>query len=213
LIPLQNEEKGVIEALILENQEILSSQARKFAHSNPTHIADYNDYYQEACVILMKVWRNYDRKKGNWQNYLITSLINELSKFSSQCNSSLSVNSNAVQLSVKIFSLESEGFTKTEIIKKLGISNKRFHEVKSILTREVLADSAHTNKYKAKEVIEEIKSSLDGEDLIIFNLCLEDATIMQISKQLNYSHETARRRLHSLFDKIRTMFNDERSIN
>jgi DNA-directed RNA polymerase specialized sigma subunit len=70
-MPLTQTEQNKLTKLIYDNRDILESNARRFATSNPQNIADFDDYFQEACLILWEVSKQYDPAKGSWPNYLL----------------------------------------------------------------------------------------------------------------------------------------------
>ena len=188
--------------LIGENHDVIVGVAQKFARANPKNIGDFYDYYQEACLVLLPAHKGYDPSKGQWSTYLNTVLNNQLSKFSLLWNSPLSVNTNAVKLCMRIYHLESVGKDKEEILAELDITNDRYLEVRNLLRRECLSASKPENNQNM-ERIKEIRASLEGEELKIFELCLQEMTVMAMSQIMGYGHETMRRKVKRLLNKIR----------
>lgn len=199
---LTETERDQFEQLIRDNHHTLVAVAQRYAKANPRNIGDFYDYYQEACLVLLPAVKGYDPTKGQWSTYLNTVLNNQLSKFSLLWNSPLSVNTNAVKLCMRIYHLESVGKSKEEILSELDISNDRYLEVRNLLKREGLSESTAINT-KNLELLKEIRNSLKGEPLQIFEFCLQEMSIMAMSQRLGYTHETMRRKVKKLLNKIR----------
>lgn len=208
--PLETSEREKIDKIIFNNKDVLLNIAKRFALSNPKNIADLHDYYQEACLALIEAWRNYNPEIGPWANYFTTCVYNELSRCASVWNSPLSVNQNVVRLAIEIFRLESEGVLRDEILTQLKITNKRYLEAKSILSRGILYDDFVTENKTDLYLLKEIREGLSEENQQIFDMCLEEMSIAAMAQRLGWSAEWMRVKVHKMFDVIRKRYDKQR---
>ncbi len=199
----------MLDKLVTDNMGILYNHAKYFAAINPKHLADTEDFFQEACIVLLTNYKNYDPSQGSWANYLNHIIFNGLANFSTQINSNLSISVAAAKLSYKIYSLEQKGYSENEILELLNISKKKYLEVKNILTRgdlqyKISNEAAPFLCQEINEIRELLKTD---EDKQIYDLMLRSFTSEEIAAEFGHERKWALVRISKLTQQIKDLIN------
>lgn len=192
--------------IIKDNHDLILKQAQSFKKYNPYIIADLDDYYQEAVIATMMAYMKYDPTKGPWENYVTTVIKNALIKVTTENNSQLSTNNDALKLCTKIYELENQNKEIDQICEELSISRDRYFEVKSLLTKDVLSENV---VYKHEPVLDflDLEEKLGKTEKILFSLYSEEYTVSEIAEHMNWSYEWTRLNVQKLLEKIKNIYN------
>lgn len=204
---LTDQQRDYLSDFLKDKYSLIFKQAQYFAKKNHNMIIDIDDLYQEACITILTSFSEFDPKKGTIDSFIRKSIRNALINYANKNNSPLSVNKEVVKLSTSIFQLEKLDLNPQEVISTLHITNERYNEVRSILTREVLNE---TIKFKDNPIItiNEIKSTLDGSSLKLFLAYEAGHDLKEIATKMGWSYEWTRIKLNRLFKKLKDIYAD-----
>lgn len=145
--------------------------------------------------------KNYDEKQGAILPYLLSSISHALSKYAYKNNSPLKVTPEIVKISTQIFSHKQKGLSKEEICQTLNISEDKYLESETILTRGILFDNHMDFK-----ILDNLEMDLDviltPKEYEVFNLYRTGMNTKEVAKSIDKSEEIVRRTLNSAVSKI-----------
>jgi len=192
------------EKLINEN-DLLIKKIVSFLYkkSNLSQI-DFDDLYQEACIALLIAYKNFDTRKGNWEQYLATIIRNRLIKYIIFERRNISAPLGAITISQNIYTLEKEGKTKEEILSLLCISSQRYYECKPLIKRELFSQNA--KKIENYDKIGDIMSILDNEGQDLFLMYLDGKSVKSMADYMKWKPGYTRNKLKETLLKIKTKY-------
>lgn len=188
--------------LIKKHHKMLVTQAAYFYKLNLKTILDFEDYYQEACLSLLRATKTFNPQKGSEEKYFRTCISNDLVLLACINASHINVPPAGIKLATKIFSLAQKGLNRDEIIKELRITKKDYYNLYNVMTRSVI----HENLTGKINSLINVKECLNKEEEKILNLLLSDYSIKDISIKLNMNYMNTYNMIKRLFNKIKENF-------
>lgn len=184
--------------LIKKHHEMIKTQAAYFYKLNLKTILDFEDYYQEACLSVLRAEKTFNPKKGQEAQYFRTCISNDLTLLACINASHINVPPRGIKIASQIFSLDQKGYESEDIIKKLNISKKDYFNFKDVMNRAVL----HGNLSKKINTIK-IQDCLNDYDIKLFELLLKDASVKEIAKEFKITYNKAYITVKKLLNKIK----------
>lgn len=177
------------EALVIDNLKLVPYVLNKYMRKSRNE-SDYEDYYQEGCIGLIKAAHRFDPTLGfTFATYAINLIMNEMRRYKRDHSVSLKISRSILVLVPEYKKLESRGVTKEDIIKTLGIDSDTYYGIANVLLMSSLNEEARMSKESNQtiEVQDTISDTTDEYSDLIFDLDFENA-LPDILKEFNEPH-------------------------
>lgn len=126
---------------------------------------EFDDLFQVGCIGLYKAVLNYDPSFGvQFSTYAVPMIKGELSKYCRDLVHPIKIPRSLKEIFFRIVKLERQGYTKEEILKKLGISEKQYNRAKKAFQPLIYLDAEVDDEKNESTLFSIIESDYDLEE-------------------------------------------------
>lgn len=126
---------------------------------------EFDDLFQVGCIGLYKAVLNYDPSFGvQFSTYAVPKIRGELSRYCRDLVYPIKIPRSLKDIFFRMIKLERQGYTKEEILKKLGISEKQYNRAKKAFEPLMYLDTEVDDEKNKSTLFSIIESDYDLEE-------------------------------------------------
>jgi RNA polymerase sigma factor (sigma-70 family) len=194
--------------LIKNNEGLIVDLARKFYKTNKNAAYEFEDYYQEACLAMLRAHKLHDPAQTKFSTYATCVISNSLKQMTYKNSTVINIPIVSQRLIGQMRYRDSVGQSEHQIKSELNLSDEKFKTLSKGWIREELTEDIAPSGGPRISPLEDMKSILPEEDLDLIEMLMEKCSVKDICATNGWSYAKAKNKIEKVKETIQTKYFD-----
>ena len=197
-----------LDDVIKNNEGLIVDLARKFYKTNKNAAYEFEDYYQEACLAMIRAYKLHDPAQTKFSTYATCVISNTLKQMTYKNSTVINIPVVSQRLIGQMKYRDSVGQSEDQIKSELGLSDDKFKTLNKGWIREELTEDIAPSGAPRIGPLEDMKGILPEEDLDLVEMLMEKHSVKDICKTKGWSYAKAKGKIEKVKESIKSRYFD-----